>query len=259
MGISIDKLEQAASGGWQAPEVDRLGDWLLRAAEGFTGRANSALTIGDPGLHLPDAIDQVVRWYQARGLPPMASIAFPLGRPQDTPIDVLLAGRDWRIHHDAIVMTAPAAEVASRTSDLEVIVQEAPDEGWLARYRHRGTQPPPISRKLLTSAPWQAFASVRDGAETVAVGRVAISDGWAGLTAVEVHPAHRRRGLGSALTTALAQAAVDQGAAGLYLQVETGNAAARDLYERCGFSDHHGYHYRVSPAADHGYRQPPQA
>ena len=41
---------------WQAPEQERLGDWLLRAAEGFTGRANSALPLGDPGSPLPEAV-----------------------------------------------------------------------------------------------------------------------------------------------------------------------------------------------------------
>ena len=36
---------------------------------------------------------------------------------------------------------------------------------------------------------------------------------------------------------------------GVYLQVEAGNAAARSLYRRHGFADHHEYHYRVAPAA----------
>ena len=45
----IEDLEGAAALHWQAPETERLGDWLLRAAEGFTGRANSALPVGDPG------------------------------------------------------------------------------------------------------------------------------------------------------------------------------------------------------------------
>jgi N-acetylglutamate synthase len=64
---------------------------------------------------------------------------------------------------------------------------------------------------------------------------------------VEVDPPHRRRGLARAITGALAAAAADHGAASVYLQVENGNAAARTLYRQAGFSDHHGYHYRVGP------------
>ena len=71
--------------------------------------------------------------------------------------------------------------------------------------------------------------------------------GWAGLTAIEVDPAHRRRGLARTLTGALAAQAAARGADHLYLQVEDGNAAARALYHRLGFTDHHGYHYRVAP------------
>ena len=57
----------------------QLGSWLLRADGGFTGRANSALPLGDPGLPLAGAVDEVEAWYRARGLPPMIVIPGPLG------------------------------------------------------------------------------------------------------------------------------------------------------------------------------------
>ena len=57
MAISIPDLEQRAALGWRAPGEERLGDWLLRAADGFTGRANSALATGHPGLPLDQAAE----------------------------------------------------------------------------------------------------------------------------------------------------------------------------------------------------------
>jgi hypothetical protein len=39
MPIPIADLEQAAAGGWRAPDQAVLGRWLLRSAGGFTGRA----------------------------------------------------------------------------------------------------------------------------------------------------------------------------------------------------------------------------
>ncbi|WP_441004793.1 GNAT family N-acetyltransferase, cg3035/Rv0428c family, partial [Micromonospora saelicesensis] len=45
---AVVALERAADEAWPAPTRGRLGDWLLRSAEGWTGRANSALPIGDP-------------------------------------------------------------------------------------------------------------------------------------------------------------------------------------------------------------------
>ena len=107
---------------------------------------------------------------------------------------------------------------------------------------------PPIARTVLTSAPWQAFASIRAAGQTIAIGRVAAAEGWAGLTAIEVNPGHRRRGLATVVTAALAARAAAQGAAYLYLQVEDDNPAARALYGRIGFAAHHDYHYRVAPA-----------
>jgi ribosomal protein S18 acetylase RimI-like enzyme len=136
---------------------------------------------------------------------------------------------------------------ASADAAAPVDVAAEPDEGWLALYRFRGQKPPPISRGLLMSAPWQAFASVRADGDVVAIGRVAAAGGWAGLTAVEVDPRHRRRGLGRAITGALAAAAAARGATGLYLQVEDDNPAAHRLYHRMGFADHHAYHYRFAP------------
>jgi N-acetylglutamate synthase len=276
MTISIRDLEEAAAGGWRAPEearmkADRRGigggrgggrglggeGWLLRAAGGFTGRANSALAAGDPGMPLADAIAEVGRWYAARGLPAMVAVPYPTGAPHTSPLDGFLAGRGWPVRSGAAtVMTAAPHAVADATADaaaaVRVDLDAEPDEQWLALYRYRGQPLPPIARRLLLSAPWQRFASAREAGRTIAVGRVAVADGWAGLTAVEVDPGHRRRGLGRAITGALAAAAVQRGAGGLYLQVENDNAAARALYRQAGFADHHGYHYRVAPGSPAG-------
>jgi ribosomal protein S18 acetylase RimI-like enzyme len=76
---------------------------------------------------------------------------------------------------------------------------------------------------------------------------VAAGGNWAGLTAIETDPGHRRRGLARAVTATLAGLAADRGLTGLYLQVERDNSAARALYGGIGFTDHHRYHYRTGP------------
>jgi GNAT superfamily N-acetyltransferase len=246
--MEISELERAAAWGWRAPEEERLGEWLLRAAEGFTGRANSALAIGDPGGPLPEAVDAVCAWYAARGLPAMIAVPYPAGRPEDSELDRLLESRDWTVRSGAAtVMTAEPGRVVTPEGVSGVEIMAEPGDDWLALYHYRGQELPPIARRLLLSAPWQAFGRVRLGERTVAIGRVAGNREWAGLTAIEVDPALRRRGLGAAVSAALAAAAAERGVRGVYLQVEDGNAAARALYHRVGFTDHHGYHYRVAP------------
>ena len=62
-------LQSIAAAGWRAAETGHLGGWLLRATGGFTGRANSVLPLGLPGMPLDDALAQARCWYAERGLP----------------------------------------------------------------------------------------------------------------------------------------------------------------------------------------------
>jgi N-acetylglutamate synthase len=244
----IDELERAAARHWQAPETERLGEWLLRAAQGFTGRANSALPLGDPGVPLPDAAAAVTGWYRRRGLPPMIVVPLPLGRATGHRLDDFLAERAWALRSGpAIVMTAAIADIPAPDRHTDVHLDPEPSPDWLALYRYRGQELPPIAPKLLMSAPWQAFASIRRGSQAVAVGRISVAGSWGAITAVEVDAGCRRQGLGAAITSGLAAAAARHGARRVLLQVETGNDPARALYLRCGFREAHRYHYRVAP------------
>jgi ribosomal protein S18 acetylase RimI-like enzyme len=73
------------------------------------------------------------------------------------------------------------------------------------------------------------------GRDVLAIGRLSVGAGWAGITAVEVDPALRRAGLGTALTLGICAEAASRAVQRVFLQVETANMAARALYERIGF------------------------
>jgi N-acetylglutamate synthase len=266
--LSIRELEAVAALGWQAADRSWLGGWLLRAAEGFTGRANSALPLGDPGLPLPDAVDAVQRWYGDRGLRPTVVVPHPMAGSGGDPFDRLLERRGWVIRPGAaVVMTAAASDVArtgmaplagpagragltgpgglAGTADVEIA--DRPSAAWLSCYHYRGHRAPAVAERLLVSAPWQAFAALRQDGEIVAIGRIAVASGWAGLSVIEVAPEYRRRGLATAIIGALGRVAASQGATRVYLQVEDTNDTAQGLYARCGFAPHHRYHYRLGP------------
>ena len=95
------------------------------------------------------------------------------------------------------------------------------------------------------TGPWPSAASPEP--EATPPGPESNGAHWAGLTAIEVAPAYRRRGLAAAVTTALIAHAAQRGADRVFLQVEDDNEAALALYRRLGFITHHGYHYRVAP------------
>jgi N-acetylglutamate synthase len=247
MDQGIAEFERMAALHWQGTERDRRGEWLLRAAGGFTGRANSALPLGDPGMPLERAVAEVVAWYTARGLPPL--VVVPAGL-HDRPgaLDELLAELGWPLRDDpALVMTAGTEAVAGQPCEHEVGLAAEPDGPWLAAYRYGGRELPEVARDVLLSAPAQVFASVRRDGRAVAIGRLSVAGGWAGLTAVEVDPAWRRAGLATSVTSALAAEAAARGVERMFLQVRSQNASARALYTRCGFTARHRYHYRLAP------------
>jgi N-acetylglutamate synthase len=250
----ITDLERMAAAHWRGTEEEWLGEWLLRAAEGFTGRANSALPLGDPGRPLDEALAAVASWYRVRGLPPMIVVSTPIeAGPPGNALDEHLSRRSWLTRPGpAFVMLADlplGITVDGLDGGRAVQISPEPDDAWAARYHYRGQDClPPVARKVLTSAEDQSFMSIRDGGEVLAIARLSVVDGWAGLTAVEVHPDHRRQRLGAAITTAACEEAQRHGASRVFLQVETDNVPAQALYERLGFRYSHRYHYRVAPA-----------
>ncbi|MBD0292636.1 MAG: GNAT family N-acetyltransferase [Jiangellaceae bacterium] len=245
----VRALEAAAALGWRALEVDHVGGWLLRAAGGFTGRANSCLPLSSPGMPLSDAIAVVERWYAARGLRP----AFQLPHPLAGQLDAALSARGWPApDQEVLVLTAQvtAAADALREDLPRSVIAGEPDDAWLGVYR--GGDLPPAARQLLGNADVVAFASIDVSGRRVAIGRGAVTaapDGtrWLGITAVEVVPEARRRGYGSHITAALARWAAKHEATGAYVQVAGGNTVAAAAYERIGFTEHHRYHYRRRP------------
>lgn len=250
----VRDLEAAAAGGWRALESEWLGGWLLRASDGFTRRANSCLPLDDPGVPVAAAVEAVRRWYGARALPPVFQLPLPLAGALGRTLDA--AG--WTVaSEDVLVMTASIAETAAATRPhlSPVRVDDEPDEAWLASYHYRGEELPPAARRVLVNvddAGTVGFASADDGSERAAIARGAVTSApsgrhWIGVTAVEVAPDHRRRGLGTHIVAGLASWAGERGATDMYLQVSADNAAAIAAYEKLGFVEHHRYHYRRAP------------
>jgi GNAT superfamily N-acetyltransferase len=240
--MSPDDLERLAARTWRGLEEERLGDWLLRASGGFTGRANSALVVGDPPAGLPDAIADVTRWYEERGLRPMAQVPLPGAERADA----AFAAAGWETVEDVLVLTASLDGWSAPGSPVDLAPE--PDDAWLAGYRYRGTPLPPVAPEVLLNADEPVFAAVRldpEPAPLAAVARGAVADGWLCVTAVTVDERYRRRGLATSVMAALGGWGRRRGARSCLLQVVESNHAALALYARLGFTEHHRYHYRL--------------
>ncbi|MGW1975952.1 GNAT family N-acetyltransferase [Streptomyces sp. NPDC001889] len=237
------ELSRVTARAWQPVESERLGEWELRAAGGFTRRANSVLPAGDPGLPLDEALARVGAWYAARELPPYVQAATGAAGTQET-LCAGLEARGWRREVSADVRIGGLAPVADLDAEVErVALARSFDEAWLRRYQRSGVAGAHVL-KVLGSGPSVWFASVAGPGEVpAAIGRCVVDGRWAGFMAVEVDPAHRRQGLARAVMTALARRALAEGASAAWLQVESDNEAARALYQGMGFETHHSYHH----------------
>lgn len=243
---SYEELARVAARAWRPVESEWLGDWELRAAAGFTRRANSVLPLGDPGVPLDAALTTARRWYAERGLPAYVQTATGAEGSQE-PLCAELEARGWVREVTAELWVGPLAPVADLGDPAGVALSREADEAWLARYQRKGVSE--VALRVLGSGPSVWFATVPGAAEPAAIGRCVVDGRWAGFAAVEVDPALRRRGLGTAVMAALARRALDEGASAAWLQVEADNAAARALYAGMGFAAHHAYHHYRAPEA----------
>lgn len=243
---SARALEEIAALGWQGLEQERLGDWLLRAADGFTGRANSVLPLGEPDRPMPAALEFVTWWYAARGLPALIQVPLPLAAV----LDATLAGAGWRSFNPTAVLVADVADMLAACPEQPPLppVRHAPrpDATWLAGYRYRGRDLPEAAVQVLTRAAEPTFAAVDDADGPVAVARGVVDQGWLGVTALTVAERVRRRGMGRHVMRELALWGRSRGAERIYLQVAEDNAPALRLYAGLGFGPHHRYHYRTA-------------
>ncbi|MEW2611482.1 GNAT family N-acetyltransferase [Streptomyces sp. NPDC047880] len=250
---SYEELARVAARAWRPVESERLGEWELRAASGFTRRANSVLPLGAPGVPLDEALAAVRRWYGERGLPAHVQTATGAEGTQEL-LCAELERRGWVREVTAELWIGPLAPIADAGDPDEVALSREAGAGWLARYQRKGVSE--VALRVLASGPSVWFATVpgaADGAPPAAIGRCVVDGRWAGFAAVEVDPALRRQGLATAVMAALARRALDEGASAAWLQVEADNAAARALYAGMGFAAHHAYHhYRAPDAGDTG-------
>ncbi|MFE3260490.1 GNAT family N-acetyltransferase [Nocardia sp. NPDC059229] len=241
----IRALEAAAADGWPGLRRSWIGGWLLRAGDGYTNRANSAVPLGGtdgPALMDTETLHRIAEWYTAHSLPAQFQL----------PDRLATVPADWRRWNETQVLAVDIETMALPSGPPMVRFTADPDGAWLSMHRHRGGD-----AELGSTPVVEVLTAVRDGQvafatlglqSPLAIGRVAVTtapDGrcWAGLTCVAVANGHRRHGLGALVCAEMIRWGQSHGATHAYVQVSDENDAALALYQEMGFVEHHRYRY----------------
>lgn len=247
-------LDELANNAVAATTVQLVEGWWLRAAPDYPfRRCNSALPYAGDGIGLEARIAVVEGFYRDRGFPArfqMSPAALPAG------LDEMLETRGYEIEEPTLVLVGDAERVVERTirDDADAVaVGDGIDEYWAAEYAsafgHDETERERLrayAHLLRHLGPTVATAVLPVDETPAAVGLGILERGWTGVYAMGTRREARRRGAATAVLHGLARWAQEHGAGRMYLQVETTNDGARQLYTRAGFETAYRYHYRTS-------------
>lgn len=245
------QVERAAAAAWPAGRTETVAGWLLRHTPGVPRRRSNSALPPAPELHPERTLDAVEAFYRTAGLAAVVQVS-PAER--HATLDAALAARGYRVAAPTLVLTGPVATVAAAADPAAAVVVEAAAAGaWLAAYRALGgpADGAAVAERVLARVPSPAgFARLAVAGRAVAIGLFVATGPWAGVFCMATDPTYRRRGMALAVLGAGARWAAARGCAGLYLQVERDNDAARHLYARAGFTRSHSYHYRIADFHD---------
>lgn len=244
----LARIEDAGLNASAPPQQRILGGWVLRLSPGKAKRARCVNALAVGRLPLTDLLARAEAAFQQAGLPFIVRIT-PFTQPPT--LDETLAARGLRRFDDSRVMVRASLDDLPPPVLPAGTVFEAPDHDAFAEAVGRLRGSPLAQRQAHAERLWASpvpYTGVllQRGGELLACGQLAVEDELVGLYDVFTVPAQRGQGLGKALCVQLLRMAQGQGARCAYLQVDAGNEVARRLYERLGFVDAYGYHYRCA-------------
>lgn len=247
--VETATLEQLCADAWPAQLERPLGQWRMRAAGRYTGRANSTLAVGDPGITVARALGRIVDFAADTGIRPYAQVVV------GSPVEAELAEAGWMINHahprgaeSAVLVGALPTPPPDAVTD-GVSVRRTPPAGWWSLAVDSAV-PTPAQRHVIGSGPDVGFGCCHRDGQLVGVVRGCVVAGPRAapvlhIACLTVAPDQRRRGVARALLAGLDRWAAQRGARPRVLQVAVHNRAAIELYSALNYGEHHRYRYWI--------------
>ncbi|RXT54702.1 hypothetical protein B6S44_13860 [Bosea sp. Tri-44] len=229
---------------WPAPTTLIVDQWVVRFANGYSGRANSASSLREGGDMDEATLAFVKDLYRQAGLPP---------RIRFTPL-VSEGARQRFAERGYRVETASFGMVAELDPGLHppisgMIATAQADDAWIdgvcAHQTGNKRNREHLAAIVCGVRVPAAFATLMHEGRPAAYAMSVTERGMAEIGAVIVDKALRGRGLGKQLMLGLMGWAAAQGCAQAYLQVDQSNGLALEMYRRLGFRTVYAYETRI--------------
>jgi ribosomal protein S18 acetylase RimI-like enzyme len=229
---------------WPAPTTLIVDDWVVRFANGYSGRANSATALR-AGADMDDAtLAFVEARYREAGLPPRIRFTPLMAEGLRERLDA----RGYRVETASYGMVAELDPAAAASIDGLVLTPVA-EPAWIdgvaalqtGAKRNRDHLAAIVGGVRVPAA----FATLMPEGRPAAYAMSVAERGMAEIGAVIVDESLRGRGLGKAIVQGLMGWAAWQGCRLAYLQVDQTNGLAHELYRRLGFRTVYAYETRM--------------
>lgn len=240
----VSACETRIVNAWPAPTTLVVDQWVVRFANGYSGRANSASSLREGGDMDETTLAFVEGLYRQAGLPP---------RIRFTPLVAesarrRFAERGYRIETASFGMVAEL-DPGLHQSIPDMVTTAQADDAWIdgvcahqtGAKRNREHLAAIVSGVRVPAA----FATLLHEGRPAAYAMSVAERGMAEIGAVIVDEALRGKGLGKQMMLGLMGWAAEQGCSQAYLQVDQSNGLAFEMYKRLGFRTVYAYETRI--------------
>ena len=243
--LEYERIEAVMLRAIPALDEMELQGWLLRYANGYTGRSNSVYVQSTEAE--PDAILENIQfcedWYRARDSQPR----FRLTNVRPFPaVREILAGKNFKETHTIQIMTRVINRQVNRALTSDQIVFRSIDD-WVRDFQTLhglNEKDAPVLTSMLSIHPGEnCLVRIEKEGIPVAVGRGVLDGADIGLFNFFVDENHRKSGYGTAMLNGIQEWALERGARLTYLQVDSVNQPAINLYQKAGFETMYEYWY----------------
>ncbi|EPJ52252.1 MAG: hypothetical protein OFPI_14680 [Osedax symbiont Rs2] len=240
-------IETAAFKAWPAREQHEGDTLVMRFADGYTKRANSATVLNALNTDSASLRRSCEQFYQQKKLPCIIRIT-SLSQAQELDLHLGDSGYEHRDRSLILDRALNCQQPQPQSQQHSGLVLVQPQQ-WLqsfcelsgSDYQEHLAHLAILERidQPLLLAQWQVQGRV------VACAVGVISNGYFGIFDLLTDPAARNCGYATLLLTAMTHRAIKRGATHSYLQVVAVNTAAINLYQKLGYCQSYEYWYRI--------------